>query len=97
MAQSNNSRQTIAVLYVPGIGGTKTVNQIAQEYGVHPVQIGQWKREIQAQAKILFEGIQHRMSSDVFHNNEGSYNQICRYIHLDLLIPLAFEQLHTGS
>jgi transposase len=38
------------------IGGMKTVNQIAQEYGVHPVQIGQWKREIQDQAKILFEG-----------------------------------------
>ena len=34
----------------------KTINQIAQEYGVHPIQIGQWKREIQAQAKILFEG-----------------------------------------
>ena len=28
--------------------GVKTVNQIAQEFGVHPVQVGQWKREIQA-------------------------------------------------
>lgn len=33
------------------IRGVKTVNQIAQEYGVHPVQVGQWKREIQAHAK----------------------------------------------
>ena len=39
------------------LGGMKTVNQIAQEYGVHPVQVGQWKREIQAQAKSLFEGM----------------------------------------
>ena len=38
------------------IGGMKTVNQIAQQYQVHPLQIGQCKREIQAQAKILFEG-----------------------------------------
>ena len=38
------------------LGGMKTINQIAQEYGVHPVQVGQWKREIQAQAKSLFEG-----------------------------------------
>ncbi len=38
------------------VRGVKTVNQIAQEYGVHPVQVGQWKREIQAQAKTLFEG-----------------------------------------
>ncbi len=36
--------------------GRKTVNQIAEEHVVHPVQIGQSKREIQAQAKILLEG-----------------------------------------
>jgi transposase-like protein len=36
--------------------GVKTINEIAQEYGVHPVQIGQWKKAIQEQAKSLFEG-----------------------------------------
>ena len=36
--------------------GTKTINEIGQQYGVHPVQIGQWKKEIQEQAKTLFEG-----------------------------------------
>ena len=36
--------------------GAKTVNEIAQQYGVHPVQIGQWKKEIQEQARTLFEG-----------------------------------------
>ena len=36
--------------------GVKTINQIAQDYDVHPVQIGLWKKEIQAQAKTLFEG-----------------------------------------
>jgi transposase len=36
--------------------GVKTINEIGQEYGVHPVQVGQWKREIQEQAKTLFEG-----------------------------------------
>ena len=41
------------------VQGVKTINQIAQdaqENGVHPVQVGQCKREIQAQAKTLFEG-----------------------------------------
>ena len=38
------------------VRGLKTVNQLAQEYGVHPVQIGQRKRVIQTQAKTLFEG-----------------------------------------
>lgn len=36
--------------------GQKTINEIGQEYGVHPVTVGQWKKEIQEQAKKLFEG-----------------------------------------
>lgn len=36
--------------------GVKTINEIGQEYGVHPVQVGQWKKGIQAQASTLFEG-----------------------------------------
>jgi transposase len=34
----------------------KTINQIAQEHDVHPMQVRQWKRDIQDQAKTLFEG-----------------------------------------
>lgn len=36
--------------------GLKTVNEIGQEYTVHPMQVGQWKKAIQEQAKTLFEG-----------------------------------------
>ena len=36
--------------------GMKTINQIGQDYDVHPVQVGLWKKEIQEQAKTLFEG-----------------------------------------
>lgn len=38
------------------VKGIKTINEIGQEYGVHPVQVGQWKKAIQEQAKSLFEG-----------------------------------------
>ena len=38
------------------VRGVKTINQIGQEYGVHPVQVSQWKKEIQEQARTLFEG-----------------------------------------
>ena len=37
------------------LGGMKTINQIAQEHGVHPIQVGQWKREIQAQANVTLK------------------------------------------
>ncbi len=36
--------------------GVKTINEIGQEYGVHPVQVGLWKKAIQEQARSLFEG-----------------------------------------
>jgi len=34
----------------------KTINQIAQELDVHPVQSSQWKKEILGRASSLFEG-----------------------------------------
>ena len=36
--------------------GMKTINEIGQEHGVHPGQVTLWKKEIQEQAKTLFEG-----------------------------------------
>ena len=36
--------------------GLKTINEIGQEYAVHPGQVGQWKKAIQEQAQTLFEG-----------------------------------------
>ena len=36
--------------------GVMTINEIGQAHGVHPVQVSQWKKEIQEQAKTLFEG-----------------------------------------
>ena len=45
-----------AKIGLEALRGVKTINEIGQEHGVHPVQVGQWKKEIQAQAKTLFEG-----------------------------------------
>jgi len=36
--------------------GVKTINEIGQAYGIHPVQVSQWKKAIQEQASRLFEG-----------------------------------------
>ena len=45
-----------AKMGLEALRGTKTINEIGQDYDVHPVQIGLWKKEIKAQAKTLFEG-----------------------------------------
>ncbi|MBK8754514.1 MAG: transposase [Candidatus Competibacteraceae bacterium] len=40
------------------IRGLKPLNEIGQDYGVHPVQVGHWKKAILDQARSLFEGKQ---------------------------------------
>jgi len=44
-----------AKVALEAIRGIKTANEIAQEFAVHPTQVGQWKRELQEQAAGLFE------------------------------------------
>ena len=46
----------IAKVGLEALRGVKTINEIGQEYGVHPVQVGQWKKAIQESSKTLFEG-----------------------------------------
>ena len=36
-----------AKVALEAIRGVKTVNQIAQEFGVHPTQVGAWKKLLQ--------------------------------------------------
>jgi len=60
------------------VRGMKTVNQIAQDYGVHPVQVSQWKREVQTQAKTLFEGKRGPQPVAAHSEPERLYSEIGR-------------------
>jgi len=44
MTRKQHSGQFKAKVVVDAIRGKKTVNELAAQYGVHPVQISQWKR-----------------------------------------------------
>lgn len=44
-----------AKVALEAIRGIKTVNEIGQEFGVHPRQVSLWKKELQAQASSLFD------------------------------------------
>jgi transposase-like protein len=37
------------------VRGMKTINQVAQEYSVHPIQVGLWEKEILEKAQTLFK------------------------------------------
>ena len=54
--RNSYSSEFKAKVGLEAIRGMKTINEIAQEYGVHPGQVSDWKREILEQAKTLFDG-----------------------------------------
>lgn len=68
------------------IHGVKTINEIGQAYGVHPAQVGQWKREIQEQAETLFEKKRGPKKEQGAHEPERLYGEIGRLkVELDWL------------
>ena len=60
------------------IHGVKAINQIAQEHGVHPVQVGQWKKEILERAGSLFEGKRGPKPVSEYSEPERLYGEIGR-------------------
>ena len=50
-----HSAEFKAKVGLEAVRGVKTVTEIAQEYGVHPVLVSQWKKEILENADALFD------------------------------------------
>jgi len=61
-----------------GVRGLRTANEIGQEFSVHPVQVGQWKKEIVERAKTLFEGQRGPKAVDEHSDVERLYGEIGR-------------------
>lgn len=68
------------------VNGVKTINEIGQEYGVHPIQVGKWKKVIQEQASTLFVGKRGPKKVSEHNDPERLYSEIGRLkIELDWL------------
>ena len=50
-----HSAQYKAKVAIEAVRGIKTHSELALEFGVHPTQIGLWKKELQDHAGSLFE------------------------------------------
>lgn len=48
----------------------KTLGQLASQYGVHPIQIGRWKKELIEGAESLFEHKGRRSKEETFGREE---------------------------
>lgn len=58
--------------------GKKTANEIGLAHGVHPVQVSQWKKEIQEGAARLFETKRGRKPKDTGMGDERLFGEIGR-------------------
>ena len=67
-----------AKVALEAIRGIKTVNEIAQEFGVYPTQVGQWKRELQERAAGLFEVKRKIRPADPSSSQDRLYSEIGR-------------------
>ncbi|MDT8364832.1 MAG: transposase [Nitrosomonas sp.] len=67
-----------AKVALEAIRGIKTVNEIGQEFGVHPTQVGLWKKELQEQAFNLFETRRGVKPVDPSSSPERLYSEIGR-------------------
>ena len=73
------------------VRGVKTINEIAQECGVHPVLVGQWKKEILEQAGTLFEGKRGPKPKETHEREDRLYGEIGR-----LKMELAWLKKKSG-
>jgi transposase-like protein len=60
------------------VRGVKTISEIAQEYGVHPVLVGQWKKEILENAGVLFDAKRGPKPVDSSSPEDKLYSEIGR-------------------
>jgi transposase-like protein len=66
--------------------GLKPVSELAGEYGVHPVQISQWKKQLLTEVKDLFSDKRSRREEQKEESESRLYEEIGRLkVELDWL------------
>lgn len=60
------------------VGGTKTINEIASEYGVHPTVVRNWKKQLMNEGAEVFQRTTKRKTPEPRVNEAELYEQIGR-------------------
>jgi putative transposase len=78
MIRKRHSADFKAKVAMEALKGTKTVNELAGEIGVHPTQISQWKRQLEEGSKEIFQNGHSRKAKDAEALNSSLYEEIGR-------------------
>jgi transposase len=70
------SKEFKARVALDAIKGQKTINELSTEYGVHPNQIGQWKKTLLKESAELFARAKDRDAEAHEAEKERLYQQI---------------------
>ena len=82
-----------AKVALEAIRGIRTVNEIGREFGVHPTQVGLWKKELLEQAGSLFDAKRGPKPADPSASPERLYSEIGRLkMELDWLKKKVWDQ-----
>ena len=84
--RNTHSPELKAKVALEAVRGLKTANEIAQEYGVHPAQVSQWKRSLLEDSSTLFEKNRGPKPKAEYQTDEKLYSEIGRLkVELDWL------------
>lgn len=91
MKRKSFSTELKAKVALEAIRGTKTINEIARQYEVHPNQVGTWKKQALESLPEIFSNGRVRYQEEEQAKVDALYQQIGQ-----LQVELAFLKKRTG-
>lgn len=95
--RKRHDSQFKALVALEALKGIKTVQQIAKEFGIHPGQVSEWKKQLSEQACSVFENGKSREAEDFSTERTDLHSKIGELtVQLDFMVKKS-KQLGVWS